>query len=190
MSVYRSTSPSSLYSDIVKIPSKNKVDRSSGLNPGRADEIQSKTVRGYDRSNAHVQNKVSINDEQVGFNKLSHIGDVIKQNNNNVNTSEQDCVDITHVNHFAVLCVDSSEDEGDSLDLDTVNDPDASCTVRGFQGGESVGKHSKLGKKLSDFVNNYLSMCRNVSLSPKFHKWSRMLANLVNNVTGIPIWPQ
>ena len=31
-------------------------------------------------------------------------------------------------------CVDSFEDEGDSLDFDTVNHPDAFCTVRGFQG--------------------------------------------------------
>ena len=84
---------------------------------------------------------------------MSHTGVVMKLSNNNVNSSEQDCVDITHVNHSAVLvlCVDSSEDEGDSLDFEMVSGPDASCTVREFQGGESVGMHSKSGKKFSDF---------------------------------------
>ena len=99
------------------------------------------------------KNNIETSEQKhVGFNKVSRTVVVMKLNNNNVNTSEEDCVDITHVNHFAVLCVDSSEDEGDSLDFDTVTDPDASCTVRGFQGGESVGMHSKLGKKLSNFV--------------------------------------
>ena len=67
---------------------------------------------------------------------------VVKLSNNSGNSSEHDCVDITHVNHFAVLCVDSSEDEGDSLDFEMVNGPDTSCTVRELQGGESVEMHS------------------------------------------------
>ena len=83
---------------------------------------------------------------------MSRTSDPMKQGSNNVNTSKQDCVDVTHANRFAVLCVDNSEDEGDSLDLDTVNGPDVSCTVRGFQGGQSVGIHNKLGEKLSNFV--------------------------------------
>ena len=45
LSVHRSTSPSTLYSDVVKIPSENRVDSAFGLNAGRADRIQSKTVK-------------------------------------------------------------------------------------------------------------------------------------------------
>ena len=68
----------------------------------------------------------------------------------NVNTSEQDCIDVTQSNRFAVVCVDSYED--DSLDLEMVKDPDASCMFSGPQGGQSVGLHDKLDKKSSDFV--------------------------------------
>ena len=123
-SVYRSTSPSTLYTDIVKIQSKHRVNSVLGLNPSEADKNQSKTVKDCDKSNVQMQNKVSINDvrfgsissknnletgeqKHVGFNKVSRTGVVMKLNNN-VNNSEQDCVDITHVNCFAVLCVDSS----------------------------------------------------------------------------------
>ena len=135
-----------------------------------------------DQPNVNRQSKVSINDvccrsvtsqnniensEQncVGLNKNSRTGVVMKLDNNDVSTSEQDCTDFTHVNRFAVLCVDSSEDEGDSLDFDTVNSSDASCTVRGCQGGESVGIHSNLGKKPSSSVKNSLldvSECQSV----------------------------
>ena len=74
-----------------------------------------------------------------------------------MNISDQDCNDFVHVNRFAVLCVDSSEDEDDSLDFDTVNTPDAFCTVRGCQGGESVGIHSNLGKIPSSFPRKLTS---------------------------------
>ena len=76
--------------------------------------------------------------KHVDFNKVSCTGDVVKLNNSNVNTSEQGCVDITHVNRFAILCIDSSEDEGDSLNFDTVNDPDASCTFRVVKVSECI----------------------------------------------------
>ena len=106
------------------------------------------------RSVTSKNNIKSSEQEYVGLNKSSHTGVVMELNNNNINTSEQDCINLTHFNRYAVLCVDSSEDEGDSLDFDTVNNPDASYSVRGFQGGESVGIHSKLGKKIASFVKN------------------------------------
>ena len=94
LSIYRSTSPSTLYSDIVKIPSKHRVKSIWGLNPSKADKIQSKIVKCCNKSNVNMQNKVSINDvrsssvssknnietseqKHVGFNKVSHTGVVI-----------------------------------------------------------------------------------------------------------------
>ena len=116
-----------------------------GLNPSEANKAQVSINDVCCRSVSSKNNIETSEQKYVGFNKMSHTRVVMELNNNNVNTSEQDCVDITHVYRFAVLCVDSSKDEGDSLDFDMVNNPDASCTVRGFQGGESVGMHSKLG---------------------------------------------
>ena len=90
---------------------------------------------------------------------------VPKLEKNNVNITEQDCNDFVHDNRFAVLCVDSSEDEGDSLEFDTVNNPDTFCTVKGCQGGESVGNDTYLGKIPSSFTGNSapnVSECPNV----------------------------
>ena len=60
---------------------------------------------------------------------------VVKQCSKVVNTNDQDCVNITDTNRFAVLYVDSSEDEGDSLDSVTVKDSILSCNVKKFQSG-------------------------------------------------------
>ena len=62
LSIYRNKSPSTLYSDIVKIHSKHRVNSVLGLNPSEADKIQSKPVKDCYKSNVDVQNKVSIND--------------------------------------------------------------------------------------------------------------------------------
>ena len=75
---------------------------------------------------------------------MSRTCDSMKQCSNNVNTSKQDCIDITHTNRFAVLWVDSSQDECDSLDFNMVKYPDASCTMRGVQDGRNVGMHDKI----------------------------------------------
>ena len=186
-SVRRSTSSSTLYSDVVKIPLKGTAYSVSGLKPSVANKIQRTTIKEYGRSYVNAKDKVSINDvchrsviakeniksseqKHVGLKKESCSGVVMNVNNSNVDISDQDYVDITHVNRFAVLCVGSSEDEGDSLDLDTVNNPNASCTVKGFQGCESVGCHSKLGKKYSDFSDKslvHVSKCQSVVNSPK-----------------------
>ena len=144
-----------------------------------------------------VQRTINIETSEqkyVGFNKMPRTGVVMELNNNNVNTSEQDCVDITHVNRLAVVCIDSSEDEGDSLDFDTINNPDASCTVRGVQGGESVGMYSKLGKKFSSFVKNSpvnmlecqsvvqsSPMNKNVNQPDKHCNWNTRMATVANN---------
>ena len=185
MSVYKSTSSSTLYSD-VKIPSKYRGCSVWGLNPSEANKAQSRTVRDCDKFNVivNVQNKVSISDiccrfvisknniksseqKYVGFSRKSRTGVVMVFNNSNVNTSDQDCVD---VNRFAVLFVDSSEDEGDSLDHDTVNNPDASYTARGF-------RVLKVSEFTANYVRNHLvllkihlSMCRNDNLLSKVLK--------------------
>ena len=80
---------------------------------------------GYNRTDVHVQDCVVLT-------QMSHTCDSMKQGSNNVNTSKHECMDVTHTNLFALLCVDSFEDEGDSLDFDTVKYPDVSCTVKGF----------------------------------------------------------
>ena len=187
---------------MVKIPSNHRVNSVLGLNPSEANKAKSKTVRDCDKPHINVQNKVSINDvcrcsvsssnNIETSEQMLHTGVVRKVNNNN--TSEQDFVDIAHVNHFAVLCV---EDEGDSLDFDTVNNPDASCTVRGFQGGESVRMHDKLGKKSSNFVQNspvHVSECqlvvessqtmKNVNQSDKQCNWNTHMASVAD--TALP----
>ena len=121
----------------------------------------------YFGTSANAMNSVDTRKQsQVVLNKMSRTCDVVKQGSNNVNTSEHDCVDATHVNSFAVLCLDSYEDEGDSLDFVRVNDPDVFCTVSGFQGGESVGMHNKFGKKLSNCVKKSpvkVSECQSVT---------------------------
>ena len=153
-----------------------------GLNPSVANKAQSKTVRDYDKRVVNMQSKVSINEvsrrsvnsqnivnhsEQKGVCSDSDTRtNIVLKAENNVNITEQDCTDFVHANHFAVLCVDSSEDEGDSREFDTVNNPDTFCTVKGCQGGESVGIHGNLGKILSSFAEN--SPPPNVSECPSF----------------------
>ena len=171
LSVHKNTSSGILYSDVVKSPSNCRGSSVLGLNSSEANEAQSKTVRDYGKYVVNVQSKVSINDascrpvisknivknsEQkcVCSENNSRTGVILKTGRNNVNITEQDCCDFVHVNRFAVLCVYSSEDEGDSLDFDTVNTPDTFCTVRGCQGDESVGIHSNIGKIPSSFPGN------------------------------------
>ena len=90
-----------------------------------------------------------------------------------MNITKQDCNNFVHANRFAVLCVDSSEDEGGCLEFDTVNNPDTFCTVKGCQGGESVRIHTNLGKIPSSFAPNSplnVSECPTVVTCPtKIH---------------------
>ena len=142
-----------------------------GLNPSVANKALSKTVRDYNKCSVNMQSKVSINDasrrsvnsqnivnhsEQkcVCSDSNSRTNVVLKSEKNNVNITKQDCNNFVYANRFAVLCVDSSEDEGDSLEFDTVNNLDTFCTVKGCQGGESVRIHSNLGKIPSSFAPN------------------------------------
>ena len=39
---------------------------------------------------------------------------------------KRNCTDCMHTNYFAVICIDSCEDESDFLDLHIVKDPDIS----------------------------------------------------------------
>ena len=161
LSVHKSTSPGTLYSDVVKIPSNCRGISVLDVNPSVANKAQSKTVRDYVKCVVNIQSKVSINDVSRRSVNAQNIANHIEQTyvcsdinsrtnvvpkleKNNVNSTEQDCNDFVHDNRFAVLCVDSSEDEGDSLEFDTVNNPDTFCTVKGCQGGESVGNDTYL----------------------------------------------
>ena len=130
LSVYKRTSPSILYSEFVKIPSKNKGYCTFLSILNRVELILSRTSRDYDKTDVRVKvyNKVFTQ---------TRISGSMNRGNNSVNTGKQDCIDFTHTS-IAVLCFDSSEDGGDSLDLDTVKDSDASWQAREVQGDQSV----------------------------------------------------
>ena len=203
LSVHKGTSPGTLYSDVVKIPSNRRGISVLDVNPSVANKAQSKTVRDYDKCVVNIQSKVSINDVSRrsvnAQNIANHIeqtyvcSDITSRTNvvpklekNNVNITEQDCNDFVHDNRFAVLCVDSSEDEGDSLEFDTVNNPDTFCTVRGCQGGESVGNDTYLGKIPFSFTGNSapnVSDCPNVveTCPTKIHNIGRQF-NRTNHI--------
>ena len=75
----------------------------------------------------------------------------VNQSNKVVNTNDQDCFNITNTNCFAVLYVDSSENEGDSLDSVMVKDSVTSHDGKEVQSGQTVEIHEKIGKIFSDF---------------------------------------
>ena len=168
LSVYKHTSPNVLYSDVVKCPSRSNVCSKSSLNTTGANRKLSKIVKGNDRCKNFDHNKVSMVNSH--FRGVDTSGDsivnnssidsqtngaktpnVVKQCNKVVNTNDQDCFNITDTNRFAVLYVDSSEDEGDSLDSVTVKDSLPSRNVKEFQSGRTVETYAKIGKKTSDF---------------------------------------
>ena len=139
LSVYKRTSFNVLYADVVKCPSKSNVPNESSSNITGANKKWSKFVKTNDKCRDFDYNKVSgINVHSRGFDtsnksvvhnnstesrtnsvKTPH---VVKQCNKVTNTNDQGCFIITNTNRFAVLYVDSSEDEGDSLDSVTVKD--------------------------------------------------------------------
>ena len=128
----------------------------------------SKIVKSNDKDNLQVHGKVSsthlslhgvdasmesvkCNLETSSKTKPLNTCSSVNQNHKVVNMEKQDCDIIVDTNRFAVLYVDSSEDEGDSLDSLTVKDSDASFNGKKSQSGQSVVIHGKLGKTSSNF---------------------------------------
>ena len=168
MSVYKCTSPEILYSDVAKCTSKNSICSEFGSKVTTVNETLSKIVNNNDKGNVHVHGKVSSKKSRfdgVGTSmkcakcslktssetKLCNACNSVNQSNKFVNINDQDCCNITNTNHFAVLYVDSSKDEGDSLDSVTVKDSVTSCNGKEFQSGQTVEIHEKIGKTFSDF---------------------------------------
>ena len=142
LSVYKRTSSNVLYSDVVKCSSKSNVPTESSLNVTGVNIKWSKFVKTNDKRRDSDHNKVSVvNLHSRGFDTSDKVvrndsiqsrinsvktPNVVKQCSKVTNTNDQDCFNVTDTNRFAVLYVDSSEDEGDSLDSVTVKH---SCSV-------------------------------------------------------------
>ena len=188
LSVYKRTSSSVLYSDVVKFSSKSNVPNKSSSNITGANKEWSKFVKINDKCTDLDHNKVSrTNVHSRGFDTSdkSVVHDnsidsctnsmkvpyVVKQSKKVINTSDQDCFNVTETNRFAVLYVDSSEDEGDSLDSVTVKDSVLSCNDKEFQSGRTVGMHDEIGKKISDFC---------VKTTPSMFTWVHSSQNKEN----------
>ena len=188
LSVYKRTSSSVLYSDVVKFSSKSNVPNKSSSNITGANKKWSKFVKINDKCTDLDHNKVSrTNVHSRGFDTSdkSVVHDnsidsctnrmkvpyVVKQSKKVINTSDHDCFNVIDTNRFAVLYVDSSEDEGDSLDSVTVKDSVLSCNDKKFQSGRTVGMHDEIGKKISDIC---------VKTTPSMFTWVHSSQNKEN----------
>ena len=168
LSVQKRTSPDILYSDMVKRAVKSKIASRIDSKVITVNKKCSKIVKSNDKNNLQVHGEVSsahsrlhgvdtsmesvkCNLETSSKTKPLNAYSSVNQNHKVVNIRNQDCDIIVDTNRFAILYVDSSEDEGDSLDSLTVKDSDASSNGKKSQSGQSVVIHGKLGKTSSNF---------------------------------------